>query len=101
VGDGWVHYDFTIPYDFVGAPGETPENWKGGSAYSFESLPDDITWQEVISDVGRLEFWFWDPAMFGVFEWFDVGVDNIQLDWEGSVVATEESSWGDVKAMFR
>ena len=101
VGDGWVHYDFTIPYDFVGAPGETPENWRGGSAYSFESLPDDITWQEVISDVGRLEFWFWDPAMFGVFEWFDVGVDNIQLEWEGGPVATEESSWGDVKAMFR
>ena len=39
--------------------------------------------------------------MFGVFEWFDVGVDNIMLDWEGGAVATEESSWGDVKAMFR
>ena len=100
IGQGWVHYDFAIPYGFAGGPGEVPENWMGGSPANLEMLPSDITWQEVLSDVS-IEFWFWHPAMFGVLEWFDMGADNIIIEWEGGPVATEESSWGNVKAMYR
>ena len=102
VAAGWVHFDFDIPWAFDGAPGELPANWMGGSYMTGNaSFPSDVTWQEVLSDIGRVEFWFWHPDMFGVYEWFDVGADNIVLEWEGSVVATEESSWGNVKAMYR
>jgi hypothetical protein len=102
LGQGWVHYDFAIPSDFVGAPGELPTGWKGGSAgTNGDVFPSDITWQDILTDVGRIEVWFWDPAMFGVFEWFSVGVDNIMLESTGGPVAIEDSSFGSVKALFR
>ena len=99
---GWVHYEFDVPSDFVGAPGELPTGWKGGSAATCGAcFPSDITWQDVLSDVGRIEVWFWDPDMFGVMEEFSIGVDNIMLESTGGPVATEDSSFGSVKALFR
>lgn len=99
---GWVHYEFAVPSDFVGAPGELPAGWKGGSAATGgAAFPTDITWQEVLSDVGRLEIWFWDPDMVGAFQEFSVGADNLILEWTGGPVATEESSFGSLKAMYR
>ena len=102
VGTGWLHFDFTVPWSFVGAPGELPENWMGGSAYTGgATFPSDVTWQDIIADVGRLEFWMFHPDLMGTFETFDVGVDNIIIEWEGGTVPAEDSTWGDVKAMFR
>ncbi len=102
VAQGWVHYDFEIPSDFVGGPGELPAGWKGGSAATCGAcFPADITWQDVLSDVGRVEVWFWDPDMFGVYEWFSIGADNIMLEWNGGPIATEESSFGSLKALYR
>ena len=102
IGAGWVHYEFDVPSDFVGAPGELPAGWKGGSAGTCGAcFPADITWQDVLADVGRIEVWFWDPDMFGTFETFSMGADNIMLESTGGPVATEDSSFGSVKALFR
>jgi len=102
VGEGWTHYDFTIPSDFVGAPGELPAGWMGGSYFSGPDwFPEDRTWQEVISSVDLVEFWWFHPAWFGIFRWWDVGADNVTIIYEGGPVATEDASWSGVKSLFR
>ena len=100
LGEGWTHYDFPIPSDFEGAPGELPEEWMGGSYYSGPDIfPEDKTWQEVISSVDRIEFWWFHPAWFGIYTWWDVGSDNLTIEYDGSV-ATESATWSDVKALY-
>jgi len=102
IDEGWISYGFDFPYDFVGAPGETPDGWEGGSYYSGNgTFPADALWHEVIADIGRVEFWFNHPDWGAIFANFDVGVDNIILEMDGGTVATEESTFGAMKALFR
>jgi hypothetical protein len=63
-------------------------------------FPQDKTWQEVISSVDRIEFWWFHPAWFGIFTWWDVGADNIAIEWDPIGVPTENSSWGQVKSLY-
>ena len=52
IGEGWTHYDFDIPSDFVGGPGELPAGWLGGSYWTGGDLfPEDRTFQDVMSNV--------------------------------------------------
>ncbi len=100
LGEGWTHYDFPIPSDFVGLPGELPDGWMGGSYMTGPDIfPEDATWQEVISSVDRVEFWWFHPAWFGIFTWWDVGADNLTIEWTGGT-PTENTTWGSVKALF-
>jgi hypothetical protein len=100
VGEGWTHYDFTIPSDFVGAPGELPAEWMGGSYWTgLDIFPEDKTWQEVISSVDRIEFWWFHPAWYGIFAQWDVGADNVTIE-SMLPVATEESSWSSLKSLY-
>ncbi len=99
--EGWTHYDFDIPSDFVGGPGELPEGWMGGSYYSGgDWFPEDALFQDVISNVSRIEFWWFHPAWFGIYTWWSCGADNITIEYEGSV-AVEAQSLTGVKDMFR
>lgn len=101
-GDGWVTYTWDIPADFVGAPGELPENWRGGSIATGNTVfPPDMTWQEVLSDVGRLEVWFLDPDYFAIFAMFEMGADNITLVYDQGSVATEPVTMDGIKALYR
>jgi len=101
IGEGWKHYDFDIPSDFVGAPGELPDGWMGGSYLTGNAtFPSDATWQDVIAGVSRLEFWWNHPDWAAIFASFNTGVDNIVLEYSGPV-ATEDASFGDVKALYR
>ncbi len=101
-GTGWTHYDFAIPSSFVGAPGELPEGWQGGSYWSGNSIfPSDRTWQEVISDINVIEIWHIHPDFFGIITSFDVGADNIRLEWQGPAVSNEDLSWSAVKDLYR
>jgi hypothetical protein len=102
VDEGWKHYEFDLPFDFVGAPGELPAGWVGGSYNSGNAtFPSDVTFQEVIQDIGRIEFWFNHPDWAAMFASFNTGVDNIVLESSDDPVAVEGSSFGNVKAMFR
>jgi len=99
---GWTHYDFEIPSDFVGADGELPEGWMGGSYYSGgDWFPEDANWTDVMSNIARVEIWWFHPGWFGIFNWWDVGADNIEIEWTGGPVATENATFGDVKALYR
>jgi hypothetical protein len=102
IGEGWKHYDFDLPFDFEGAPGELPAGWVGGSYYSGNAtMPSDVTFQDVVSNVGRIEFWYNHPDWAAIFASFNTGVDNIVLEVAQDPVGVENSSFGDVKAMFR
>lgn len=102
IGTGWNSYSWDIPWNFDGAPGELPADWMGGSYYTGNAtFPSDVTWQDVLSDVGRVEFWWFHPDWSAIFAEFDIGADNVVVEWEGGTVPAEDSTWGDVKAMFR
>lgn len=102
VGQGWTHYDFDIPSDFVGAPGELPAGWVGGSYFSGPDwFPEDRTYQEVLANVTSVEFWWIHPAFFAILSIWDAGADNITIEYADGAVGTEEASWGGVKALFR
>jgi hypothetical protein len=101
IGDGWVHYDYDIPSDFVGAPGELPTGWVGGSHVSGNAIfPADVTFQEVLQNVSRVEFNFLHPDYAALIVPWSVGADNVAITWD-SAVATESVSLGTVKAMYR
>jgi len=99
-GEGWTHYDFPIPSDFVGAPGELPEGWWGGSYWTGgDVFPADALWQDVISSVDRIEFWWFHPAWFGILTWWDVGADNVSIEFD-AITATAETSFSSIKALY-
>ena len=102
IGEGWKHYEFDLPFDFEGALGELPAGWVGGSyATGNATFPSDITFQEVVSNIGRVEFWFNHPDWAAIFATFNTGADNIVLEYIEGAVATESASWGSVKTLYR
>ncbi|MBC8425535.1 hypothetical protein H8E07_15565 [bacterium] len=102
LGEGWKHFDFDIPSSFTGAPGELPAGWLGGSYWTGGDIfPSDVTFHDVISNVSQVEFWWMHPAWFAIIVAWDVGADNITIEYDTAPVADEASSWGDVKSMFR
>lgn len=99
-GDGWTHYDFDIPSDFEGAPGELPAGWFGGSYMTGSDVfPSDRTWQSVLANVEKVEFWWIHPAWFGIFQQWEAGADNIELELMVTTAA-EESSLSAIKALY-
>jgi hypothetical protein len=101
IGEGWTHYDFGIPSDFVGGPGELPAGWVGGSYWTFPDVfPSDRTFQEVMTNVTSIEFHWNHPAFFTFDTPWEVGGDNITIEFSG-VVATRQTTLSDVKALFR
>jgi hypothetical protein len=102
IGEGWKHYEFDLPFDFEGALGELPAGWVGGSyATGNATFPSDITFQEVVSNIGRVEFWFNHPDWAAIFATFNTGADNIVLEYIEGAVVTESASWGSVKTLYR
>jgi hypothetical protein len=76
VGEGWKSYDFAIPSQDTSA---VPAGWHGGSAEDPENFRPGITWNDVITHVDRVEFWWLNPAFFAIFQQWDVGVDNVRV----------------------
>ena len=102
IGDGWTHYDFDIPSDWTGPDGTLPPGWMGGSASWLPDLfPADMNWHDILSSVNQVEFWLWHPAYGGFGSMWDVGADNITIEYDMAPVANEEASWGSVKDLYR
>lgn len=100
LGEGWTHYDFAIPSDFVGAPGELPTGWMGGSYTSGPDIfPGDRTWQSVLENVEMVEFWWFHPAWVGIFTQWEVGADNIEIELN-LTTATASSNLSSIKALY-
>ena len=102
IDEGWVHYDFDIPSDWTGAAGELPEGWMGGSYRSgADVFPPDRTFQDVMSNVSRVEFFWIHPAWYALITPWAAGADNITIEWDEGIVSTESASLGSVKALYR
>lgn len=93
VGEGWVHYDVTIP------SGETdiPAGWKGAWVGDCENLRPGVTWADVLSNVEQVELWWLDPCFSALFQQWNVGVDNLEIEFAGPTPVIE-TTWGGIKA---
>ena len=101
VSAGWTHYDFAIPSDFVGGPGELPAGWMGGSYMTgLDVFPSDKTFQDVMTTMTTVEFWWIHPAFWSIYAMWDIGADNITIEY-GAPIPVEHATWGDVKALYR
>jgi hypothetical protein len=100
-GAGWEHYDIELPFDFTGAPQEVPAGWTGGSPYNITQLPADVTFQDVVQNVTQIEFWWNHPDWAAIFGGHTIGADNIVLEFGDGPVATEEQTFGALKALYR
>ena len=75
-GEGWVHYDFPIPSASTAA---LPAGWTGGWAGDCCNFRPGVDWNDVITNVDRVEFWWLDPALFAIFQQWNVGADNVTI----------------------
>jgi hypothetical protein len=76
VGEGWRSYNFAIPSQDTSA---VPAGWSGGHAGDPENFRPGVTWNDVITNVDRVEFWWLHPAHFAIFQQWNVGVDNVSV----------------------
>jgi len=72
-GRVWKSYDFAVPSRLP----VMPPQW--GSFGNCGSMTDDEVWNHVITDVDRLSFFGGDPALFYIFQVWDVGLDNPRI----------------------
>ncbi len=80
IGVGWVHYEFTIPSASLDA---VPAGWSGGWVGDGENFRPGVEWSDVITSVDVLEIWWFHPAYFGIFQNWNVGVDNLAICYGG------------------
>lgn len=100
-GAGWASYQWDIPSDFVGGGGELPAGWDGGNWASPTVFPSDMTWQDMMANVGRLEIRMLAMDYFATFEPYQMGADNVELYYSTGAVATEGVSFGSLKSLYR
>ena len=86
VGSGWGHFDFDIPSDSNDA---VPAGWAGGWVGDLQNFRPGVTFQDVIQSVDTVEVWTLNPAFFAIFQRWDVGVDNVSLEFA-------DPTWCDV-----
>lgn len=93
-GDGWQSYQFNVP------SGETslPAGWL--TVPLGPDSPADPDWNDVITNVSALGFFYGDPTFVFIFQNWDVGMDNVSITYE-SAVPVETVSWGAVKNLYR
>jgi hypothetical protein len=95
-GEGWLHYAIDIPSQSGDA---VPAGWSGGWLEDCAAFRPGVSWLDVITQVDRVEILWLPPCMFAIFQQWNVGVDNIAVEYLDTV-ATAESSWGDVKQLY-
>ena len=100
-GTGWHSYQWDIPSDFVGGPGEMPAGWSGGNWADWNNLPAGMTWQDMMTNAGRLEVRTLRFGMFANYNPYQMGADNVTLYYETGSVANENMSFGSVKSLYR
>ncbi len=78
-GAGWKHFDFDVPSR---SGVSLPPGWTGGWAGDGQHFRPGVTWQDVIANVDRVEIWWSDPSAFAIFQMWEVGVDNLEVEYQ-------------------
>jgi hypothetical protein len=79
-GAGWKSFSFPVPSQDTSA---VPAGWKGGWAGDGEHFRPGVDWNDVITSVDRVEIWWLDPALFAIFQQWDIGLDNVVVRMDG------------------
>jgi len=78
LGDGWTSFDFEVPSQAT----ELPPGWlllnMGDSG-----APAIHTWDEVITNVTHLQYFYGDPTFFFIFQQWTLGADNVRITSDG------------------
>lgn len=81
-GTGWKSFDIPVPSQ----SSTMPAAWAVHP--SSVSQGPNATWNNVIQNVTKVEFFYGDPTFFFIFDIWNVGADNIEI--------TREDGWSDV-----
>lgn len=81
-GTGWKSIDIPVPSQST----TMPAGWLVHPSSS--SQGPNATWNNVIQNVTKVEFFYGDPTFFFIFDIWNVGADNISI--------TREDGWSDV-----
>jgi hypothetical protein len=69
-GEGWRHFDFAVPSQSMTLPaGWNTQAFGPGS-------PANPNWNDVITDVDQVRFFYGDPEFLFIFQVWNVGLDN-------------------------
>jgi hypothetical protein len=72
-GEGWRSYDFAIPSQ----SSTLPSGWRTRPLGS--TSPAEPSWNDLISNVSQLRFFYGEPENFYIFQVWDVGMDNVRI----------------------
>ncbi len=74
-GEGWISYSFDVPSQETSLPA-------GWATLAFgSSSPPDPDWNQVITNVVELRFFYGDPTMFFIFQGWNLGLDNPTISY--------------------
>ena len=74
-GEGWISYSFNVPSQETSLPA-------GWATLAFgPSSPPDPDWNQVITNVAELRFFYGDPTMFFIFQGWNLGLDNPTISY--------------------
>jgi hypothetical protein len=88
VGAGWKAFDFPVPSADTSA---LPAGWTGGYSGDPEHFRPGVDWNDVITSVDRVEISWLDPALFAIFQVWDIGLDNVAVHGSGAAVVRNGS----------
>jgi hypothetical protein len=71
-GDGWVTFSFPVPSQ---SP-TLPPGWQTIELGPNSPPPD---WNDLITDVDQVRFFYGDPTFVFIFQVWDVGLDNVTM----------------------
>lgn len=73
-GQEWTSYSFVVPSQSA----TLPAGW-ATQIYGPNS-PANPDWNQVITDVDRVVFFYGDPELFFIFQQWTLGVDNVRIE---------------------
>jgi len=74
-GQGWVSYSFDVPSQET----SLPAGWATLALGS--SSPPSPDWNQLITDVARVQFFYGDPTFFFIFQVWNLGLDNPTIEY--------------------
>lgn len=97
-GQGWVHFSVDIPSQ---STDPTPSGWSGAWVGDCSTFRPGVDWNDVIANVDLLEISWLPPCYFAIFQQWNVGVDNIEIEYVDNPVPIQQSSFGRVKRLYQ
>jgi hypothetical protein len=89
-GEGWISYSFDVPSQETSLPA-------GWATVAFgPSSPPEPDWNQVITNVAELRFFYGDPTMFFIFQGWNLGLDNPTISYglfEDGFESGDTSAW--------